>query len=110
MDVVEMPLVVRFVAYQMFPIARLPDAPLASYLLFDAPWLAMGNAPSETGFDDLPPRGEIGVARRQCPQAVHVFGQYDPGIDLERVIAFGLGDDAAQQIDFLGQEAGAAVA
>lgn len=68
-----------------------------------------GDASGEAGLDDLPAGGEIGVVGRQGPEAMHVLRQHDPGIDAEGMPAPGLGDHAAQQVDFAGQQVGAAV-
>lgn len=64
-----------------------------------------GDAPCEAGLDDLPAGGEIGVVGRQGPEAMHVLRQHDPDIDAEP----GLGDHAAEQVDFADQQVGAAV-
>lgn len=41
--------------------------------------------PEKTAFDQSPTRAEIAIARRQGPNAMHMFRQHDPGINMERV-------------------------
>ena len=53
-DVIEVALVIALVPNQVFPIAPLPDAPLAAVLLASAERFADGQALAEGELDDLP--------------------------------------------------------
>ena len=64
MDVVEVTLVIPFIADQMFPVAPLPDAALASVLLIGGASLGDWQAFGEGEFDDLPAQGKVGIAWR----------------------------------------------
>ena len=82
MDVVEVALVILLVADQMRPIAALPNTTLAVLALRGGERLHARQQSDETELDHLPAQGKIRVAVRQRPQAMHVFGQHHPGIDM----------------------------
>ena len=44
--------------------------------------------------------GEIGVVFRQCPQAVHMVGKHDPGVDMKARADANLTNRIAQRVDF----------
>jgi len=84
MDVFDMPMQIMIVAYQMLPVATLPDtalatsdAPLASPFLF-------GQATREPRFDLRPTIRIVVIASRQTPDAMQMIGQHHNGHDLER--------------------------
>jgi hypothetical protein len=51
------------------------------------------------GFDLSPAAGKIGVALGECPEAVHIVGQDDPGIDKERGPPADLAHRVAHRVD-----------
>lgn len=103
-DVVEVPLVIEVVADQVFPIAALPDAAFAPGALSLGAGFGVGQAFGEGEFDRAPAHGEVVVARWQGPEAVHVFGEHDPGIDMEGAVMFDRLYHGAQQVDFADQQ------
>ena len=76
-DVVDVALIVAFVANAMFPIAALPEAALG---FVQATWRASFagcDAPRKAGFDQPPTGRKIVIPRRQLPQAMQVIRQHD---------------------------------
>ena len=107
MDVIDMALVIEFVADQVFPITPLPDAAFAADPLDGGERLGCIETARKQLLDHLPAPREIGVILGQRPQAMHVFGQHHPGIDMEGMADFGYpnrfpqqGNMARQQIAF----------
>ncbi|MNP23427.1 hypothetical protein D3C76_1161370 [compost metagenome] len=87
----------------------MPNATLAAFVLPESSRLGLRHAFGEGEFDDLPTQREVGIAFRQGPQAVHVFGQDYPGIDMEGMASLRRPHRLAQQIDFTHQQIAAAV-
>ncbi|MDT4869160.1 hypothetical protein FQZ97_1041760 [compost metagenome] len=87
-DVIEVPLVIEVIADQVFPIAALPDTAFISFTLGIRAWLNVRQPFGEGELDCLPTIRIGPVAGRQSPEAVHVLGQHDPGIDMEGVTVF----------------------
>ena len=83
MHIVDVMPVIPFVLNQVFPITPLPDSTLAAGALSCRQYLGLRQASGESEFDDFPAQGEIGVAIRERPDAMHVVGQNDPGVDVE---------------------------
>ena len=48
--------------------------------------------------------GEIGIAVRHCPQAVHVVGKHDPGVDVERRAGADLPNRLPQRVNLCDQQ------
>jgi hypothetical protein len=48
--------------------------------------------------------GKIGFAFRQGPQAVHMVGKHDPGVDVERRAGADLPNRIPQRIDLCHQQ------
>ena len=61
----------------------------------------------ESGFDCSHFCREIGVAFGQGPDAMHVVGQDDPGVDGEGALHPGHADGVAEGFDLAGQDIGA---
>ena len=95
---------VVFVAHEVLPEPVLPDTALAfpqgrhRHMVF--PWDAAG----ECSLDQEPARGEIRIARRQCPDCMQMFWQHDPRNALEGVAIFHPFDRISQQVDVLRQQ------
>ena len=86
MDVFDMAGVTGFVAQQVFPIPVLPNRLFAFRCaggvgLRAQYWIALFG---KAGFDEPPARGKIGIARRQCPNAMQMVGQHDDCVQFER--------------------------
>ena len=54
--------------------------------------------------DPSPPNGEVGVARRQCPDRMDVIGQDDDGIDRKRIAFARLAHGYTEIIDMLDEQ------
>ena len=71
-------------------------------------------SPMRTDFQNpfliAPPTArEIGVASRQCPQAVHVVGKHGPGVNVERRVGADLPNRIPQRVDLCHQQVRPAV-
>jgi hypothetical protein len=109
MTILDVSAEILLVADQMFPKSTLPDAPFATLPPNLAAPLGLGNGLSEADFYQPPTQREIGVARRQRPNRVDMFGQYHHRVDRKRVAHL---DDAhclAQGADILRQKAASPV-
>ncbi len=83
MHIVDVMSVIPFILDQMLPIAPLPDPAFAAGALSCRQYFGLRQASDESELDDFPAQGEIGVAIRERPDAMHVVGQNDPGVDVE---------------------------
>jgi hypothetical protein len=99
MNVVHVRREIRFVANEMFPVAPLSDAALASADACCRARLRPRNALGKFEFDQSPARGEIGVARGKGNDAMQMVRQYDPTVYREWVAHAHLCNRPAEQID-----------
>lgn len=83
MHVIDVMPVIPLILNQVFPVAALPDSALAAGALSCRQYLGLWQTPGKRKFDDFPAQGEIGVPIRERPDAMHVVGQNDPGVDVE---------------------------
>jgi hypothetical protein len=58
-----------------------------------------GNPFYKSSFDCSPPTGEVGIARRQGPQAMHVIGKDNPGVDAKGCAGAHPANRVAQYLD-----------
>jgi hypothetical protein len=84
---------------RMLPVPPLPDAAFAAAGHGRRSPFADGQSLRERGLDRAPTTREVGVVRRQCPQAVHVVGKDDPGVDVEGSAGAHLSNRVAQRVD-----------
>lgn len=82
-NVVHMRRQIPLVADRVLPISPLPDAALATADHDRRSRFTDAYAFRKPFLDRAPTAWEIGVVFRQCPQAVHVVGKHDPGVDLK---------------------------
>src|SRR5690606_38695671 len=85
MDVIHVTAKILLVADLVLPVAPLPDAALIAQPIRQGTRLAQRQASRELTFQYLPAHREVGIARWQRPQAVHMVRQHHPGIDTERM-------------------------
>jgi hypothetical protein len=78
---------VPLVTDRVLPVPPLPDAPLAASDHDGRSPFTGGQRFRERDLDRAPTTGEVGIAFRQGPQAVHVVGKEDPGVDAESALA-----------------------
>jgi hypothetical protein len=109
MGVVEVSPKIAIVADRVLPVAPLPDAALAAPGHDGRSRFVAGQRFRESDLDCAPPAGEVGIAFRQGPQAVHVVGQDDPGVDAERCAGTHLSNGLVQDVDLHHQEMRVAV-
>jgi hypothetical protein len=102
MQIIEMVLVIQFVAQRMLPKSPLPDAapPVAEtgsrHRLFGT---AQGQPIlREVFFDDAPAFRIIAVIWRQCPDGVNMIGQYHQRIDAKRQMLLAVTNRISQTI------------
>jgi hypothetical protein len=74
---------VPIVAYRVLPIPPSPNAPFAAAGHRRRSRLAGRQTPDKCGFDCAPPTGAVGIALPQIPQAMHMIGKDNPGVDAE---------------------------
>ena len=86
---------VRRIANMMFPKPSLPNAPLLPRNMATSQ-VSLWQRTRKSRLDQPPPRREIVVATRQCPDAMQVVGQNDPSVDLKGPLRPGRGNRAAQ--------------
>ncbi len=108
MDVVHVSGQVGRIADRVFPEAPLPDASLAGALASFGQPFPSRDAAREGGFDQSPAGGEIGIAGRQCPDAVQVIREDHDGVDGERIPMPDAAKRFAQRRDVLNQQPAAA--
>ncbi len=109
MNIVHMPRVIPVIADRMLPKPALPDAPLALHPTNRRQTLTSRKRPRKGHFDFLPSSREIGVLRRQCPDAMQMIGQYNPGIDMEGPTTTNAPYCIAKFFDVTGQKFAAAL-
>jgi len=102
--------VVAIVADRVLPVASLPNAALAFAEVGGRYLLGIGHGFRERGFDSPPAIGEVALAFRKGPKAVHVVRQDDPGVDAKRRLPADLAHCLAQRISLRHEQPGAAVA
>lgn len=98
-DVIHMRGVILLVADGVFPIAALPDAGFTFAHEGGGPVFGVRDLAGEQRLDHLPSGGEIVVAGRQGPEAMHVVREDDPGADVERVTGSRGSDGVAEGVD-----------
>ena len=79
MNVVKMAFEIHFVPNAVFPEMALPDFPPFFFLQGNRAGGCLRQMAAEMAFYQAPTCGEITVALRQSPNAVHMFRQYGPG-------------------------------
>lgn len=107
--VVEVSRKIALVADRVLPAAPLPDAALSAAGHDGRSRFVAGQRFGESDLDCAPPAGEVGIAFRRGPQAVHVVGQDDPGVDAEGCAGAHPSNGLAQDVDLHHQEMRVAV-
>lgn len=102
MDVIEMAGEIPLVADCVLPIAALPDTAFAAAGHSRRSRFDGRQRLGERDLDRAPAAGEVGVAFWQAPQAMHVVGEHDPGIDTKR--SAGSPNGVAERIDVPNQK------
>ena len=85
-NVIAMTREISLVAQRVLPKAPLPDATLAFADAAGRTLLASGHHLGEFRFNQAPARGEISIPRRQCPDAMQVFGEYNDCVHRKRMM------------------------
>ena len=83
MHVIDVMSVIPFISNQVLPVTPLPDASLAARALGCRQHLGLRQPSGESELDDFPAQREVSVAIRERPDAMHMVGQNDPGVDVE---------------------------
>jgi len=99
MDVIEMAGEVSVVADYVLPIAALRNTAFAAAGHRRRSRFDGRQRLGERDLDRAPAAGEVGVAFRQAPQAMHVVGEHDPGIDTKRRAGSHPPNGVAERID-----------
>ena len=107
-DVIEMNGKVPIIADRMLPIAALPDAALAAANHHRASRFCSGQRFGKRDLDRAPTAGKVGIALRQGPQAMHVVGKDNPGVDMKRRAGSDAPHHGAQRVDVPDQQVRAA--
>lgn len=108
-DVVHMTGKILVVADAMFPETALPDAPFPLALAAARKRFCTGQRAGKAALDQAPAEGVVGVLRWQCAQGVEVFREDDDGVDTPGMTSHHSAEAGAQQVDVIGEQAGAAV-
>lgn len=103
-QVIHMYGVIALVTKGMLPKAPLPDTALAPGTPYRRPALAGREASRKQCLDGAPTAGEIIITNRQCPDAMHVFRQHHPSINMKRMRAPHCAHRSAKALDFPHQE------
>ena len=86
MNIIDVPFEILLVANGVFPESTLPQRDFAISVPRD--WsTGLDDGGGEPTLDQMPTIRKIGVSLGQCHDDVEVIGQYDHGIDRERMIA-----------------------
>src|SRR5690606_17933493 len=104
MDVIRVTTEILFIADLVLPVAPLPDAALIAQPIRQGTRLAQRQASREVIFQYLPAHREVGIARWQRPQAVHMVRQHHPGIDTERMAGPGCAYRLTQKVNMPHQQ------
>ena len=105
MNVIDVTGIIVFVAQEVFPITVLPQGlfPLGGAGGIGDGTQGRGAMLGEPGLDQPPAGGKIGIAGRQSPDAVQMFGHDHHGIDLEWTSIAYRTECTAQDLDHLGR-------
>ena len=87
-DVIDVPFEILFITNRMLPKTTLPQCDFAIAAARDRS-ASLEDAGGEPALDQVPTIRKIGVSIGQCHDDVKVIGQYNHGIDRERMIAPG---------------------
>ena len=99
MDVIDPPSQIEFIADAMFPVATLPDAPLAATQPRHGSAFALLQSQAEVRLDAPPPGRVVRIVVGQRPDPVHVIRQHHPRHHRERSTRPLDRHAAAQQIE-----------
>lgn len=99
LDRIEMDVIEMVGEIPLVPIAALPDSAFAAVGHNRGSRFASGQRLGECDLDRAPAAGEVGVAFRQAPQAMHVVWKHDPGIDTKTGAASHPLNGVAEHID-----------
>src|SRR5690606_29554054 len=81
MDVIHMPNKIPFIANAVFPVAALPNTPLALALPTCRNALPPWQCTRKASFDQSPAQGKVRIPGRQRAKGVEVIGQDHNGVD-----------------------------
>jgi hypothetical protein len=109
MNVIHMRREVPVVADRVLPVSPLPDTAFAPARHDRRSRLADAYGFRKPFLDRAPTAGEIGIALRQGPQAVHMIGKHDPGVDVEWRAGADLPNHIPQRVDLCDQQVRPAV-
>ncbi len=109
MDVIQVGGIAAFIANGVFPEATLPDAPFAFRYPAGGAVFCHRYVPGKVDFYRVPSTGEIGVAFRQSPNAMHVIWKDHPGVDVERRTTLRLANRVAENVYVLDKQAASTV-
>lgn len=104
MNIIHMRGIIPVVSDRVFPEPPLPNATLAFADSAGRPMLSVRQALGEASLYGLPSGREIRVALRQCPDAMHVLRQHDPGINVERRAGPSMPNSVAQTLHMTGKQ------
>jgi hypothetical protein len=90
---------VGVIADRMFPVSSLPDPAYAPVDDDRRSRFTDAYGLQKPFLDRAPTAGEIGIAFWQGPQAVHMVGERNPGVDVERRANADLPNRIAQRAD-----------
>ena len=74
MNVIDVPRKINLIPDLMFPIPLLPNAALTLGLAAGTNVLVFCQPPRDPGLDERPTQRLVGIARRQAPYRMQVFG------------------------------------
>jgi hypothetical protein len=103
-DIINVPLVIQFIANQVLPVAALPKTTLASFDTACGPFFTRWNLPRKPRLDKRPAGFVIDIPVWQRPDTMQVLRENHHGIDGKRVIVFHFAKDLTKQVDMLRQK------
>jgi len=108
-DVIDMGSIVAIASNRVLPVSALPNPTLSPVDHNRGALLGRGQGFRERRLDIPPAAGKIRVTLGKGPQAVHVVGQYHPGVDVEWESPSHLTYRVAQRVDPRDEKVGTAV-
>ena len=104
MDAIHVPLIVRFIADQVFRVMPLPDTTLPCRFAYIGKSFGLGQRTGKPALDQAPPRAEVRIVRRQRPDSRQMIRQDKPGADTKTVTYANAPDGFSRSLNFADQQ------
>src|SRR6185437_7153536 len=104
MDVIHMTPVIFLVAYDVLPVAALPDPALTLQHLAARSKRIIRQAPRKCSLDAAPTIGITGIAGGQCPDAMQMLRQDYHGVEVKRIFGFDMAKNLTQGVKMIQQQ------